>query len=141
MCTSLPGAVSKKYPTCSDVWGAADGIKLLIQSPLSHQKQLRFYNGWKSDHSVKLLLVFSVDGCICIAVINGPGNFHDSTLADYGVYSKLEHIYEEYGAKIVVDSAFKIGNAPYLIKLSQTDPFDMDLILLNREATSIHQLR
>ena len=51
-------AVSKKYPTCSDVWGAADRIKLSIQSPLSHQIQLRFYNRGKSNHTAKLLLFF-----------------------------------------------------------------------------------
>ena len=86
---SFQEAVGAKYPTCSDVWGAADAIKLLIQQPASHQKQLQFYNGWKSDHSVKMILVFSVDGKVRISIINGPGNFHDSSLSEYGLYERL----------------------------------------------------
>ena len=73
-------------------------------------------------------------------MVNGPGNFHDSTLSDYGMYDKMELVYNSFGAKIVVDSAFKIGNAPYLIKSSQLDPVDPELIVLNREATSVCQL-
>ena len=75
-----------------------------------------------------------------MAVVNGPGNFHDSTLSDYGMYEKKKLVYNSFGAKIVVDSAFKIGNAPYLIKSWQLDPVNPELIILNREATSIHQL-
>ena len=42
---SFKAAVSEKYPSCPNVWGAADGLKLLIESPLSYAKQRRFYNG------------------------------------------------------------------------------------------------
>ena len=42
--------------------------------------------------------------------------------------------------KVVVDSAFKISNADYLIKSSQSDPLDVDKLRLNRQATSIRQL-
>ena len=115
-------------------------MKLLIHSPRSYVKQLRFYNRWKSDHTVKLLLTFSVDNKIRIAVLNGPRCFHDSTLSDYGLYDRLELLFNAFGAKIVVDSAFKIGNALYLNKSSQTDPFDPELLIQNREATCIRQL-
>ena len=40
----------------------------------------------------------------------------------------------------MVDSTFEIANAPYLIKLSQCDPLDIDALRLNQEATSICQL-
>ncbi len=37
-------SVEAKYPTCSDVWGAAEGLKLMIHEVGSYQKQLKFYN-------------------------------------------------------------------------------------------------
>ena len=59
---------------------------------------------------------FSVDGKIRISVLNGPGNFHYSNMADYGLYTPMEGLYDEYGAKIVVDSAFCVGEKPYPVK-------------------------
>ena len=47
---------------------------------------------------------------------------------------------EDTGAKVVVDSAFKIGTKYYLVKSSQQDPLDYHTLLLNRAATSIRQL-
>lgn len=60
--------------------------------------------------------------------MNAPSSFHDSVIADYSLYEKLEYIHNSYGAKIVVDSTFNIGNGPYLIKSSQVNP---PLILKN----------
>ena len=81
--------------------------------------------------------VFSVDGKIRIAIINAPGTFHDSTVSDYGLYEQLKLLYNQYSAKIVVDSAFKIGDADYLVQSSQEDPHKPELIILNCEATLI----
>ena len=49
-------------------------------------------------------------------------------------------IYREHKAKIVVDSAFKVRESKAMIKSSQQDPSDRDLLLINRDATSICQL-
>ena len=81
-----------------------------------------------------------MDGKIRVAVLNAPGNFHDSNIADYGLYEKLESIYNRDGGKVVVDSAYKVGDAPFLIKSSNIDPFNEEDILINRDATSIRQL-
>ena len=133
-------AVSEKYPFCPNVWGAADGLKLLIEPPLSYEKQLRYYNGWKCDHYINCAFTFSVDGKIRIAVLNAPGNFHDSNIADYGLYEGMEFIWEHFNGQVVVDSAYKVGMAPYLIKSSNVDPDNPELIAINRDATSIRQL-
>ena len=133
-------AVSEKYPHCPNVWGAADGLKLMIEPPKGYNRQLRYYNGWKCEHYVNCAFTFSVDGKIRIAVLNAPGNFHDSNIADYGLYQKLEAIFLRDGGQIVVDSAYKVGNAPFLIKSSQRDPDDLNEIAVNRDATSIRQL-
>ena len=100
------------------MWGASDGINLLIEPPHNHERQLRYYSGWKAGNFVNYVFTFSVDGKIRIAVLNAPGNFHDSNIADYDLYGKLESIFERDGGKIIVDSAFKVGNDPYLIKSS-----------------------
>ena len=137
---SFKEAVADKYPFCPDVWGTADGLKLLIEPPGSYDRQLRYYNGWKASHFINYAFTFSVDGKIRVAVLNAPGNFHDSNIADYGLYERLEFIYNRDGGQVVVDSAYKVGDAPFLIKSSNIDPFNEDEILINRDATSIRQL-
>ena len=38
------------------------------------------------------------------------GTFHNSLIADYGAYERMEEIYNLYGAKDVVDLAFNLAN-------------------------------
>ena len=132
--------IANKYPVLQDVWGAADGLKLTIQSPTDHTKQNKFYNGWHHSNNINSVFVFSPDGKIRLCLINAPGTFHDSTMADYGIYEGMEHVYDEYGAKVVVDSAFKIGVKDFVIKSSQEDPLDPDQLVTNRAATSVRLL-
>ena len=90
------------------VWGAADGLKIHLQQPKNYLIQNRFYNGWKGGTFVNSVFVFAPDGLIRMCTINCPGTWHDSQIADYGVYDKMEEVYNNYGAKIVVDSAFNV---------------------------------
>ena len=133
-------AIGAKYPACPDVRGAVDGLKIHIQGSTNWATQNYFFNGWKSAHYVNSVFVFAPDGRIRISVLNAPGTFHDSTIADYGVYSSMEQVYQETGAKVVVDSAFKLAQAEYLIRSSQKDPGDEQAVVVNRQATSIRQL-
>ena len=66
--------------------------------------------------------------------------FYDSTMADYGVYKGMQAIYNLCGGKVVVDSAFKITEANYLIRSSQRDPDNPYGLRLNRQATLVRQL-
>ena len=132
--------IQNKYPNLNNVWAAADGLKLPIQAPTDFMKQNKFYNGWHHSHNVNCVFVFSPDGKIRMCLLNAPGTFHDSTMADYGIYEGMEYIFDKYGAKVVVDSAFKIGNKDFVIKSSQIDPLDIDQLLINRAATSVRQL-
>ena len=61
-------------------------------------------------------------------------------MADYGIYAGMEYVYMQSGGKVVVDSAFNVTNAWYLIKSPQRDPYDAFCLRLNCEATSIRQL-
>ena len=53
----------------------------------------RYYNGWKGSTFVNSVFVFAPDGCIQICTLNAPGTFHDSTMAEYGIYEKMEGLY------------------------------------------------
>ena len=138
------GAIAAKHPVLGEekVWGAADGIKLHLQKSRDWSVQNRYYNGWKASTFVNSVFVFAPDGCIRICTLNAPGTFHDSTMADYGIYEKMEQLYIEYNVKVVVDSAFNLSGKPYLIQSSQDDPTNAGPrgVTLNRAATSVRQL-
>ena len=63
-------------------------------------------------------------------------------MAEYGIYEKMEELYNEFEVKVVVDSAFNLAGKPYLIRSSQDDPTDAGArgVQLNRAATSVRQL-
>jgi hypothetical protein len=143
-------AVAAQYPLlgAERVWGAMDGLKLPLQQSGNWLKQSQFYNGWKSNTFVNNVFCFAPDGKIRCATINCPGSWHDSTQADYGVYDKLEAVYNQYGGKVVVDSAFGLQARSFLIKSAQQDPARpgataeeaLQELRLNRQATSLRQL-
>ena len=132
--------IQTKYENLPNVWGASDGLKLLIQEPIDDRKQNQLYNGWKHTHNINCVFVFSPDGKIRLALLNAPGTFHDSTMADYGIYEGMERVFNRTGAKVVVDSAFNIGRRNFLLKSSQQDPMDDEGLRVNRAATSVRQL-
>jgi hypothetical protein len=143
-------AVGNKYPLLAEerVWGAMDGLKIPLQQSSHWLAQSQFYNGWQGSTYVNNVFCFAPDGKIRCATINCPGSWHDSTQADYGVYDKLENIYNLYGGKVVVDSAFGLQGRSFLIKSSQQDPARPGAtrqqagreLQLNRDATSLRQL-
>ena len=86
--------------------GAMDGLKLPLETSANWFEQFPYFNGWKQHTYISNIFCFAPDGQIRMATINAPGAWYDSTQADYGVYDKLEQVYDQYGGKIVVDSAF-----------------------------------
>ena len=77
---------------------------------------------------------------MCTA-INAPGMWYDSTIAEYGIYERMEDAFNVHGGRVVlVDSTFKLQGKDYLIKSSQQDPDNAGGIVLNRQATSLRQL-
>ena len=137
-------AIGAKYPVLGEekVWGAADGLKLQLQRSSDWTVQNRYYNGWKGSTFVNSVFVFAPDGCIKICTLNAPGTFHDSTMAEYGIYEKMDQLHHEHGVKVVVDSAFNLCGKPYLIQSAQQDPANAGArgVTLNRAATSLRQL-
>ncbi len=140
--------IKVKYPALDDVWSTMDGLKTPIQQSGLSKTQRYFYNSWKHNHFVTSMFCFCPDGSIPIAHMNLPGATHDSTIADWGnIYLKLEQVYNKTGGICCVDSAFRMRNAPYIIKSSQnsfvgvgptTQAQQLDLIK-EQQATSMQQ--
>ena len=95
-------------------------------------EQSMYYNGWKRNHYITNLFVFSTGGRCIMMVLNAPGSLHNSTLAEWGgVYDGLEEIYRRTGAKCCVDSAFMASNNKFLINSAQNfNPVDTPVDLL-----------
>eukprot|EP00536_Pseudo-nitzschia_multiseries_P003351 jgi/Psemu1/7571/gm1.7571_g len=110
-------AIGDKYPPLHEerVWSAANGLKVDLQQSRNWAKQNLHYNGCRTSTFINSVFVFAPDGRIRICILNCPGSWHDSTMSDYGVYQKLESMYEKCGAKVVVGSAFKLVGKKFLI--------------------------
>ena len=80
-------------------------------------------------HFINCAFTFLVDGNIWMAVLNDLGNFHDSNITNYGLHDGLQQVFDRDGGQIVVDSAYKVWNAPFLVKSSN---IDLDVFSLPR---------
>jgi hypothetical protein len=131
-----------RHPLLTDVFAVADGLKLYFQQCDGLDEESMYYNGWKHDHFITNVLVFSIDGRMIATVMNAPGSLHDSTLAEWGgVYDKLEAVYTQTGAKCCVDSAFQSANNDFMVKSSEniTNAEDAMDLLRQQQATSLRQ--
>ena len=112
-------AVERKYPVLKNVAFVGDGLKILLQKAGDPTTQEAFYNGWKSGHYITNVFVFAPDGTVVMTMLNCPGAMHDSELASIGVpsiYHKIDEMYEKFGAKTVMDSAFSASGKESIIK-------------------------
>lgn len=133
-------SISERHPALSNVWCTMDGLKLRLQRSGNNKIQNMFYNGWTHDHYVSCVFVFAPDGTIPICCYNVPGSIHDSKIAEWGnIYEKLERMYNMYGAKCTVDSAFAKTERPFLIKSSQQPPIECDDIQQFRADVAVHE--
>ncbi len=104
-----------------DVWGTCDGLNLCFEQSISQWIQRMFYIGCLHGHFILNVFVFAVDGTI-------PG-----------VYDKFERVFEATGGKVIVDSAFKLRNNPFLIRTTQTLTRTRDEILFQCDAVKLCQ--
>jgi hypothetical protein len=138
-------AIRAKYPALHNCWGAMDGLKLRVERSGHHQIQNIFFNGWQHDHYVSNLFLFSPDGKIRACYINAPGTMHDSSMARQGgVYSKIDALFAERGAMIVVDSAFSSEMRQSVYKSYQSNVDNQGRVRQNsqvqKQATAVRQL-
>ena len=123
-----------------------DGLKNKIRQSPDPFTQNRFYNGWKHEHWIVNLFIFTPDGKIVMAGLNCPGSFHDSKVArELGIYDTLQDLYATTGAKTVVDSAFLLPDEDMFYKSGQSPQFtgnvdrDVLAVAISSEATSFRQ--
>lgn len=134
--------ISDKYPSLSSVYGTADSLKLYLEASVDGSVQNMFYNGWKSDHFVGVVLLFVPSGRIASVIFNAPGGMHGSQISEWGAfYDKIENLLEKTGGTIVVDSAFDKGRYGFLIKSAQdkTHAETQEDVNTIRQATSLRQ--
>ena len=129
--------IGSRYQHVPDIWAAMDGLKLLLQETGEDGKQKKCYNGWTHGHYINSVFVFSTDGKIRMILLNTSGTFHDSTMADCGIYEGMQKVYDGTGVNVVVDSVFNIESRDFLIKSSQQDPANSHELLVNRDATLV----
>ena len=109
--------ISEKYPSLNECWGAMDGLKVGLEAAGDEATENRFYNGWKCNHYISNFFLFSLAGTICTAYFNAQGVVHDSTMAQMsGIYDKIDDVYVQTGARVIVDSVFSKSNQNLLIK-------------------------
>lgn len=114
--------ISSKYNTQEINYAMDDGLNLYLQKSGDRIIQHMFYNGWKSYHYVSNILVFSPASKVIACGLNAPGCMHDSVIVEFsGVYTKLENFHENYGRKVVVDSAFCRTSFALLVKSPQDE--------------------
>ncbi len=96
------------------------------------------------DHYVSNLLLFSPDGKVHRCYFNAPGVLYNSTLTNWGyLYDDIGRIFWQYGACVVIDSAFAKANNPAMIKSQQTnvtqERFFTQPSIFSRQAAGCHQ--
>ena len=137
-------AIERKEPRLSGqkVWAAADGLKINVEQSCDWYKQAANYNSWKEHTFVNCVFAFAPDGKIRICVINAPGTWHDSKIAQVGIYQKMEQIFDEHGARVVVDAAFMVTKKGYLIKTKTLQKLadGREAFQLNEGAKAVRQL-
>eukprot|EP00536_Pseudo-nitzschia_multiseries_P001618 jgi/Psemu1/3738/gm1.3738_g len=103
-------AIGAKYPALHEkqVWSAANGLKLLIQHSDNWLIQSQYYSSWTCNTYMSSVFVFAPDGRIRITAFKCPGSWHDSNVADYSVYDQMQETFDECGAMLTVNAAFKV---------------------------------
>jgi len=99
--------ISSHFPVLNCTWCVVDGLKIPIQKSGDEATQNTYYNGWLHSRFVGGIFVFAPSGVIVACILNAPGSWHDSYIAENGrLYNKLKSVHETTGGIEVVDSVF-----------------------------------
>eukprot|EP00171_Calliarthron_tuberculosum_P011300 IDg11300t1 len=83
-------AISSNYSMLENVDCVADRLKIHMEQSCNAIEQNMFYNGWKDDHYVGNVFVFTPSGLIIACTVNSPRAIHKYCIADWrGFYAVL----------------------------------------------------
>lgn len=106
------------YPLLSDIYCVAVGIKLALQQTSDIAIQYRFQKGWKNDHYVSNVLVFTQNWRVIACALNKlQGSFSSllsPNIVTCTISSKLPQRITTGVLGRVVDSAFVRARFPFL---------------------------
>jgi hypothetical protein len=71
--------------------------------------QNAYYNGWTCSHYCSCILAFALNGTIMHAILNAPGSWHDSTIAE-PLYDQLLY-HTPPGYRVISNTAFPCKSA------------------------------
>ncbi|KIK71719.1 hypothetical protein GYMLUDRAFT_236011 [Collybiopsis luxurians FD-317 M1] len=77
----LSDLITARHSLLEGAFGSIDGLSLPAQVSDDPEVENTTYNGWKSDHTITNVLMFSLKGLIIDAVLNAPGSWHDAHTA------------------------------------------------------------
>ncbi|KAL0056665.1 hypothetical protein AAF712_016730 [Marasmius tenuissimus] len=97
-------AIQKRHPMLVGAFGSINGLSLPVQVSEDVEIENATYNGWKTEHRVNNILVFSPRGAIIDAHINAPGSWHDSHVAR-PIFERIRTRVPD-GYYLVADTAF-----------------------------------
>ncbi|KAL0570561.1 hypothetical protein V5O48_011398 [Marasmius crinis-equi] len=101
--------ITSRHSMLEGAFGSIDGLSLAVQTSDDPETENATYNGWKLDHRINNVLVFSPEGTIIDAVLNAPGSWHDSNVAR-PIFERL-HTRVPNGYFLVADTAFPRGSS------------------------------
>ncbi|KAG6848622.1 hypothetical protein H0H93_015417 [Arthromyces matolae] len=103
----MSNLITARHSLLEGAFGSIDGLSLAVEESDDPEIENATYNGWKSDHRINNVLVFSPKGDIMMAVLNCPGSWHDSHVAR-PIFKKLLTDVPD-GYFLVADTAFPRG--------------------------------
>ncbi|KAG8687351.1 hypothetical protein FRC08_012004 [Ceratobasidium sp. 394] len=103
--------INQRHPLIDGAFGFLDGLNLPVAESSDPFVQNANYNGWLHSHKVSNAITFAPDGTIVAAVINSPGSWHDSRVAQEIYLMLLDETPDNYF--LIADTAFeKLGRGP-----------------------------
>ncbi|KAH9464097.1 hypothetical protein Pst134EB_003634 [Puccinia striiformis f. sp. tritici] len=96
--------IQKKFPRLTKCFGFLDGLNLPVLVSEDDDIQNVYYNGWTCSHYCICILTFAPDGSLIHSVLNAPGSWHDSAIAE-PLYDRLLHDTPD-GYRLISDTAF-----------------------------------
>ncbi|KIK65157.1 hypothetical protein GYMLUDRAFT_240466 [Collybiopsis luxurians FD-317 M1] len=74
----LSDLITTCHSLLEGAFGSINGLSLPIQVLDDLKVENATYNGWKTDHTITNVLMFSLKGVIIDTVLNAPGSWHDA---------------------------------------------------------------